>query len=235
MKFPNSYYLRARLWPTLLTSIPIISCYWYFIKPLIDVQLVEIPEMKTVSNVSISAALVFLLIQLNRFLSKEIFQRWYFKDELEMPTTNFILWNDKFFTSETKTLIREKIKNDFAIELYNEEQEKINELNARKQICLAVSQIREVLRGNAMLLRHNIEYGFFRNGLGGCVLAILFSLAGICFSYSSGTQTKSFWLFITLAIIYIIPILLSSFFVNRFGSYYAKILYEQFLSHKSSV
>jgi len=233
MKLPNNYFLRARLWPTILTSIPIMAIYWYYIRPLIEIQLKEIPYLLLASNVSLSAAIVFLLTQVNRFLSKEIFQRYYFKDELQMPTTNYLLCKDKYFTVDAKKITKEKIKISFGIELYSEEQETSDELNARKQVCLAVSQIRNLLRENEMLLRHNIEYGFFRNLLGGCVLAVFFSLVGIYLSYPARFQTGTFLFFIILGVIYLFPILMSSILVSRYGAYYAKILYEQFLSHKS--
>lgn len=230
---PDKYFLRARLWPTVLTSIPVMAIYWYFIKPSLGAQLNEIPYLQLLSNVSFSAAIVFLLIQINRLLAKEIFQRCYFKDEQEMPTTNYLLWKDKFFTIEAKKLIRDKIKISFEIELYSAEQEKSDETGARKQICLAVSQIRELIRGNEMLLRHNIEYGFFRNFLGGCVVAVFSSLAGLYLSYLNGFQSGISVFFLVSSVAYFIPILFSSLLVKRYGGYYAKILFEQFLSHKT--
>lgn len=229
---PDKYFLRARLWPTVLTSIPVMAIYWYFIKPTLGTQLNEIPYLPLLSNVSFSAAIVFLLIQINRFLAKEIFQSFYFKDEQEMPTTNYLLWKDNFFTPQAKKLIRDKIKESFSIELCDEALEKSDESNARKQICLAVSQIRELIRGNEMLLRHNIEYGFFRNFLGGCVVAVFSSIVGAYLSYLYGLQTRVFFFFIVMAVAYFIPIVFSSLLVKKYGRYYAKILYEQFLSHK---
>jgi hypothetical protein len=232
MNLLDPYYLRARFSPTAVTSIPVISLYWYFIRPIVAVQLAEIPYLPMVGDVTLSATIVFLLIQVNRFLSKEIFQRWFFKDELEMPTTNYLLLKDVFFTPQSKRMIREKIHQTFGVELYDEDQEKANEVHARKQICLAVSQIRTFLKENEMLLRHNIEYGFFRNLLGGCVLSVISSLIGLSLSYSTRLQNGTFYYFLVLSIVYVVPILLSKIIVKRFGSYYAKVLYEQFLSTK---
>ena len=59
----------------------------------------------------------------------------------------------------------------------DEESETLNELTCRKQVVTAVSQIRNSLRENKLLLQHNIEYGFFRNFLGGSLIAIVFSIA----------------------------------------------------------
>ena len=44
-------------------------------------------------------------------------------------------------------------------------------------IARVVGQIREMMRDNKMILQHNIEYGFFRNLLGGCVVASIISVA----------------------------------------------------------
>ena len=111
----------------------------------------------------------------------------------------------------------------------SKEEEEADEQNARKQICIAVSQIRNSLRDNKLLLQHNIEYGFFRNLLGGCLIAFVFSICilvnGIV-EAETGLRVTG----IVLSIIYLIPILLSSLIIKRFGNYYSKTLYEQFLS-----
>lgn len=108
-------------------------------------------------------------------------------------------------------------------------EEAANEAKSRKQIVTAVSQIRNALRDNKLLFQHNIEYGFFRNLVGGCVIAILCSivlfLLGI-FNNEPATKLTG----LVLLCIYIIPILFSKFLIKRFGNYYSKILYEQFLT-----
>ncbi|HRN46115.1 MAG TPA: hypothetical protein PLH20_15310, partial [Flavobacterium sp.] len=92
-----------------------------------------------------------------------------------------------------------------------------------------VSQIRNVLRDNSLLLQHNIEYGFFRNLIGGSFLAFLISIVILISSYCSGDiPTRNLGLILT--IIYFLPIILSKFIIDRYGKYYAKILYEQFLT-----
>jgi hypothetical protein len=182
-----------------------------------------------ITGLGLSASLLFLMVQINRFVAKEVFQRFYFQEEIRMPTTNHLLWTDTFFDTSIKEKIRSKIQIKFGLTLMTHEEETLNEPKSRKQIVTAVSQIRNCLRNNTLLLQHNIEYGFFRNLLGGCLVSIIFSISiliyGLFENKSSMMHTGIF-----LTIIYAIPIILSKPIIRRFGNYYSKILYEQFLT-----
>ncbi len=226
----NNYYLKARLFPTALTSIPALILYNKFVAPIYSEKLEVIYDvLPAITNVTFSAAIVFLLVQINRFLSKEIFQKIYFKDEINMPTTDMLLKSNSKIDSGIKQNIETKIKDKFNITLLNSAEEFGNESRARKLIVTAVSQIRNVLRDNEMLLQHNIEYGFFRNLIGGAFLSLLMSIMIVLFSYSANDLPliNLGWI---LVLIYSLPIFLSKVIINRYGNYYAKILYEQFLT-----
>lgn len=226
----NNYYLKARLFPTVLTAIPAIILYNRFIAPIYYEKLENVYSgLPTITDTILSSAIVFLFVQINRFLSKEIFQKIYFKDEKYMPTTNLLLKSNNELEVNIKQNIEDKIKSKFNINLLPENDEINNEQRARTLITTTVSQIRNILRDNPLLLQHNIEYGFFRNLIGGSFIAFVVSLAIIGLSfYVSDTDTKN--LGIVLSIIYFLPILLSKIIIDRYGKYYAKILYEQFLT-----
>jgi len=226
----NNYYLKARLFPTVLTSVPAIVLYNKFIATLYHDKLENIySALPIVTDVILSSAIVFLLVQINRFLSKEIFQKLYFKDEINMPTTNLLLKSNNELETSIKQKIEDKIKNKFDISLLTATEESTEELRARKLIATTVSQIRNVLRGNKLLLQHNIEYGFFRNLIGGSFLAFVISLFLFVFSHFTGDlETRNLGGFLT--IIYFLPIVLSRVIIDRYGKYYAKILFEQFLT-----
>lgn len=226
----NSYYFKARLFPTVLTSIPAIMLYNKFVASLYHDKLENIfSVLPTITDIILSSAIVFLLVQINRFLSKEIFQRLYFKDEINMPTTNLLLKSSNELETSIKQKIEDKIKTKFGISLLSGTDETSDVLSARKLIATAVSQIRNVLRDNSLLLQHNIEYGFFRNLIGGSFLAFLISIIILVHSYySCDLTTRNLgWI---LTITYFLPILFSKLIINRYGNYYAKILYEQFLT-----
>jgi hypothetical protein len=226
----SNYYIKARLFPTILTVIPLLIFVSVVASNLYNNILKEIfVFLPILTNLGLSAALLFLMVQINRFVSKEVFQHFYFHDEIRMPTTNYLLWSDSFFDNLVKEKIRMKIKEKFEIVLMTDSEETDDELKSRKQIVTTVSQIRNSLRDNKLLLQHNIEYGFFRNLLGGCLIAILFSI--VILIYGAVNHDSSLKLTgIILTVIYFIPILFSKSIIKRFGKYYAKILYEQFLS-----
>ena len=226
----NSYYLKARLFPTVLTSIPALIIFNKFIAVIYHDKLDNIyAGLPTITDVIFSGAIIFLLVQINRFLSKELFQRLYFKDEIKMPTTNLLLKSNNELEPSIKQKLEDKIKNKFEISLLPLNEEIADETRARKLIVTTVSQIRNLLRDNSMLLQHNIEYGFFRNLIGGSFLAFIISLIIFFYSICEGDiATRN--LGIILTSIYFLPILLSKTIITRFGKYYAKILYEQFLT-----
>ena len=173
----NSYYLKARLFPTVLTSIPALIIFNKFIAVIYHDKLDNIyAGLPTITDVIFSGAIIFLLVQINRFLSKELFQRLYFKDEIKMPTTNLLLKSNNELEPSIKQKLEDKIKNKFEISLLPLNEEIADETRARKLIVTTVSQIRNLLRDNSMLLQHNIEYGFFRNLIGGSFLAFIISL-----------------------------------------------------------
>ncbi len=228
--FKNIYFYRARLFPAVLTSIPMLVLFYKVIAVKYNDALKNIYDvLPIITNLGLSTAIIFLCIQINRLIAKEIFQRFYFREELFMPTTNHIMVKNIFYAEPIKNDIRNKIKDKFSITLLDSNEEQQNENNARKVIAAAVSQIRIALKGNSMLLQHNIEYGFWRNLIGGSLLSVLFSAVILFYgNYYHLPDLKTAGLI--CLIIYIIPILLSKLIINYYGRYYSKILYEQFLS-----
>ena len=226
----NSYFYRARLFPALITSIPMLI----FINKIIAVQYADILKnvydiLPLIAHLGLSGAIIFLCIQINRIVAKEIFQRFHFKEELFMPTTNHLLVSSTYYPITVKDKIRNKIKTEFKIILADAQAEAQDENNARKIIATAVSQIRNILRGNSLLLQHNIEYGFWRNLIGGSLIAVFFSIA--IFTYGAYNQLKDQMLIGAICFfLYLIVIILNKYIIRRYGNYYSKILYEQFLS-----
>ena len=224
------YYFKARLFPTVITSIPLFVFVIQVLKPLYGESLKKIFDiLPMLTSLGIYAGLVFLSVQINRFVSKEIFQRFFFKEDSNMPTTNYLLWNNVFFAVDTKKGIREKILSSYNITLLTPAEEQQDDLRARNLIVHAVSQIKNKLRGNAVLVQHNIEYGFIRNLIGGSLIAIIFSIAITIYAliYQDGTLRNTG---IILLVIYSLPIIFSKLLITKYGRYYAKVLYEQFMS-----
>lgn len=226
----NAYYFKARLFPTVITSIPLIVFVTQVLYPFYGASLKKVYDiLPMLTSLGIYAGLVFLSVQINRFVSKEIFQTFFFKEDINMPTTNYLLWNNTFFAFDTKKAIREKVLSSFKITLLNPTEEQQDDLKARKLIVHAVSQIKSKLRDNTILFQHNIEYGFIRNLIGGSLIALIFSIVIITYALISGDGTLRNIGLIFL-IIYSLPIAFSKFVITKYGRYYAKVLYEQFMS-----
>lgn len=228
----NSYYIRARLFPTLLTCIPLVIITNNLIAQFCAEQFKELSTTLTaLAGTGISTAIIFLLAQINRIISKEIFQKWFFQDELKMPTVDYLLFSNTFFEPGLKKTLREKITSKYNLQLKNEEEEKSDEVKARSVIAVAIAQIRNDLRESKLLLQHNIEYGFIRNLIGGSLLAVVFSVAlivyGVNISNNSLINTG-----IICFLVYLFPLLMCKSLIIKYGHYYAKILFEQFQSLK---
>jgi hypothetical protein len=224
----NKYYLQARLFPTVLTAIPLFVLVNEVVVKFYGSKLQEVLSiLPHLTSFSITAALLFLFVQINRIISKQIFQILYFRDELYMPTTTRLLWKDNNIETSIKTVLRNKIYEKFEIRLMTAVEEESNELNARKKVAFSVSQVRNSLRDNALLLQHNIEFGFMRNLLGGCIPAILFSVGIILFSNfvdNTVLRTEGY----ILLLLYFLPVLLSKWIITIYGNTYQKVLFEQF-------
>lgn len=227
----TKYYLNARLFPSILTCVPLLVIANNFIINNANQLLPLSSIFQILINIGISGALIFLMVQVNRLLAKEIFQKIYFQDELKMPTVNQLMAHDLTLEESIKSTIRERIYQYYNITLVEHELEKTEEARARKILATALSQCRNDLRDNSLLLQHNIEYGFVRNFIGGSLLAFLFSIATIFYSVAIESKALQFTgVFLSLA--YLIVLLCSKSLINYYGKTYAKIFFEQFLSIK---
>lgn len=224
----NEYYLKARLMPTVLTIIPLVTFYVYVISPAIDTVLAPVWNLLPVlTDITINAAFMFMLVSLNRFLSKIIFQRFFYHDDLKMPTTDYLLPDNKDLDKVSRNRYYDLILHDFDIDMRKDLKSLKTENENRIMIARTVGQIRQMLRGNKMLLQHNIEYGFFRNLVGGSVLAVIFSIVLIVISYKleAGAMKVAA---ISMLCVYLLPIAFSKSIIKYHGRNYANVLFEQY-------
>lgn len=227
----DRYYFFARLLPAAITAVPFVTLYVYTAGSKLTQALTHVWGVGAkIFQVAPAVGIVFLMVQLVRFVSKELFQRLYFQDDLDMPTTRYLLHSSGHFSTEMHSRLRVRIRRDFDLSIPTADDEQHDERQARKQIAGCVSQIRNRLRNNAFLLRHNIEFGFFRNLLGGCAVGAIVSLGILYFFRYVQPAPVAFWLTAFFEIVYVFLLVLSKFILNRFGHYYAVVLYDQYLS-----
>lgn len=184
----DEYIKKARVYPAVLSLYLPLAL-------IIGFALCNVENLKTlgigcsivsvlISSAILTAAIRFWLGQVCRMVSKRLFQYPLFKeDESYMPTTEFLLWKDSVYPDPVKRDIHKKIRDMYGIKLCSKQTETIDESQARKLIATAVRQIREDTRGDNMLLRYNIDFGFWRNLAGGCALGCMISVVVAALDY----------------------------------------------------
>lgn len=227
MKF-DKYNRTARIYPSIIVLLPFliftIYCDIENLKDVFD----DLLKVKIIGNVAISAVLMYFLTQINRFLGKFLFEKNIFSNEIEMPTTNFLLFSDTEFSSEYKRQIREQISKDFKIDLPDEQEENLDLKNTRKRIVEAVGLIRQKVKNGRLLLQHNIEYGFARNLIGGAIIGLVMSLFDVVYFFKHDNNLIGI-ISITLAIGFGILLLIHKPIIKHLGNQYAKRLFQEYL------
>ena len=229
MKF-DLYDIKSRAFPSFLSIMPILIFGHFYLYTKIPNFLDSIFRMKILGHVSASIVFTYLFMHVCRFVSKKFYQDKYFKDELHMPSTNYLMWSNDKYSHGYKQQIHEKIKTDFGIVLSTQKEETNNELEARKKIVEAIGQIRIRVKDGYLLLQHNIEYGFIRNLIGGSTVALILCLFNILSFCTYGKNSTALVLSISLFVLYSIPVFFSKMLISYYGNNYAKRLIEEYMS-----
>lgn len=230
MKF-DVYSLKGRVLPALFTIVlPIMVFNHFCVSEEFSKFVGEVIGAKIVSNLTIAFIALYFLSEAGRMIGKNVFEKKYFKGEMDMPTTCFLLFGDSQFSVFHKVKIRKKIKADFKIVLPGEEEEKKDVESSKKQIVEALSLIRKKLHGNKFLLQHNVEYGAMRNSIGGSVLGAIVSIANCLFFVYVLPNDLALLISFSLLLIYGLLILLSKVIIDFYGINYAKILFREYIA-----
>lgn len=222
---PDRYEIETHYYPALLNSLPFLLLGYYFFSH-IDSEFWKQAAAVTIGSIGIVGALYWLEMSLCRALGKFIEDKLYSSGS-KMPTTELMLIKDNRMTQRRKTAITTKVKSDFNIELENNLEDTRNN---RILINEAVGQIRtKIGRNNPLVSQRNRQYGFFRNTLGGAVLALLASLAGVLISVVTGNDVAHemsllFTILYASGIVVLFPLL------KFMGNQYAIALYDEYLA-----
>jgi hypothetical protein len=174
-----------------------------------------------------SAALVYFMMQVNRLIGLEIFQRWVSQDELNFPTTRWLLADDTEMSAAQRESIKQKIQRDFQVALLPESMG--DNVQVRRHNADIVGRIRGYVGSPPKLLQFNIEYGFFRNLIGASVLVLA---AGLANAYLYSEQLLPEWVYrLSLAYSFFAGILvcLARPIIERLGTQYARVLFQTYL------
>lgn len=228
MKF-DRYYLFARIFPALLTAVPLILFNHFYINSELSGFLHTVSSFQWIAEVSMPLVFISFLVFISRSISKMIIENKRYGGETRMPTTNILLYGNDLYSMEYKNKIHKKIYNDFDIKLLSQHEERTDEAEARKRIVEAVSHIREKVKGGRLLLQHNIEYGFFRNLVGGAVVGAIFSLFCTIFFYFFYQSPLAFVLSLLGTIIYTGLVISHTWIMDWLGYLYAKRLIQEYM------
>lgn len=225
----DSYEKKAVVAPAILILLPYAVLQGYFLNVKIDGFEHVLDALKELSKLALPFVFLYFITSTSRLIGKEIFEKWFFQDSLHLPTTQFLLYSDKTLSISNKKAIRTKIEAEFPIKLLSEAKEVADEQEARRTITDAVGHIRQKLKGGYMILKRNIQYGFWRNLIGGSVIAFTNSLINLLIFNYLEPQVAAFWMSGVLAIIYAILLGSSKWAIGRLGRVYARTLYEEYM------
>ncbi len=219
------YQLYARIVPSILSSIPALLYQYFFLNQEIANFLQFLDSLKFIGDITISIVILYFISQTNRLIAKKLFE----KKEIYLPTTNFLLFSNQEYSKEYKQKIYEKIQHTFDIRLPTKNEQEKNEMNSRKRIAEAMSLVRKRIGNGKLLLQHNIEYGFWRNLIGGTIFAIIFSGMDAYFAYIQ-SNASILVLSISLLIVYSIPLFLNKYIIQKVSALYARTLIQEYMA-----
>ncbi len=226
----DQYTIIARIFPAIVSSISFFVLYYFLLREQIGSFLSELLSIQWISDITISVALIFLLVQLSRFISKELYEKKIFCDGLGLPTSNYLLHLDSFYSPDYTKKIHQKIYNDFNINIPSPKKELSNEIESRKIIAESVSLVRAKVGVGNLVQQHNIEYGFVRNIVGGSVIAATISVFNMAIFYWLNFNLTAFILSGILAILFLLPVGFGGRLIKSFGTSYARILIQEYMS-----
>ncbi len=220
----NKYQLYARIIPSIFSSIPALLFQYFFLNQEIANFLQFLGGLNFIWNITISVVILYFLSQMNRLIAKNFFE----KEEIYMPTTDFLLFFNPKYSKEYKQEIYKRIQKDFNIQLPTGKEQNENELNSRKRIAEAMSLVRKKVGAGKLLLQHNIEYGFWRNLIGGTIFAILFSGLDAYFALIQ-SNNSILTVSIIMLIVYLILLFSNKYIIQKVGALYARVLIQEYM------
>jgi hypothetical protein len=225
----NSYNITARIYPAIITSIPFYVFHFFYLSPTLGQFWGDLLGIQIASDATIILALLFLFAQLNRHVSKQLFQNKMFAKGLAFPTTDYLLHFDSHFSKPYRSQIHAKIKNDFGIDIPSHEEEKQDPAHARKIINEAIGRVRVKVGDGKLVGQHNAEYGFARNLAGGAIIALCMSVADAIF-FAVLHDAVAAWFSVALIVIYFLVIIFSKQIINAFAHHYAEKLIDEYMA-----
>ena len=216
----DEYTVHARIYPGLICAIPAFVLVATFENEAVTRVIRDVAAIEVVSKLSVGLAVFVLQIQLARLIGKDLFENRLFKDEMNFPTTDFLLASNTTLSRDFKASLAQKITIEFGLHLPSLDEEQTDEIDARTRVKDIVARIRAATGGATLVLQRNWEYGFARNLVGGSAIAAVLSAIellvyfGTPLGYVFGTCTGAFGA----------TLLAGPWLLRRYANHYAKQL-----------
>lgn len=221
-QYTDAYSLRARIFPAVLCTLAGSGLVWYFLG--LDYSVLEFPWPKIFTGALASAAILGLISWLMQASGKFIVEKLMFDGKLAMPTVTLLIDDTSTkLSSILRSEIVAKIKEDQNVDLPRliAKHDDVNSIALCRDVEHCVARMREHTRGDAFLLRENIQYGFWRNMTGGLVII---SFLALVLGWVTGPSLHSFTPFIAV----LFAIGLTLLITRRTAYEYAKRLFEAY-------
>ena len=234
--FKDEYAVKARFIPAFLTAIPFGFLIAYPLSEYVmslkhGFEIFAKCSFYTSLTVSLFVITIFAWAFLVRLIAKYI-ESIVFKDELSFPTTKLLMWCDTYYPKDIKRKIHRRIKEDFDVQLSNENSEKTNPIEAAKKIARVVARIRDKVKDGRIVLQYNIHYGAIRNFTAGSAISLMASILLTYMGYSNDSMRSAMDMGIILSLLYMIVLLTAKFTWSFLGKLYAKTLLDEYMSRE---
>ena len=219
----DKYGRTARLFPALLCLPPYLLIDQDVLSKYFPATITS-GIFVTLGDVSLSVVLLYLLVQVNRMVSKLLFE-----DRRAFPTTQALMPGGAGLSDQYRSRIALKVNADFRLSLPDTHAVALDREAAEQRCAEIGSQIVNRVAKGRLLYQHNIEYGFVRNLLGGCVLSFAVSCVAACaFRWVVPDHARLIFS-LALATAYFIPLLFSRWILGYFSRAYAHILFREYV------
>jgi hypothetical protein len=219
----NEYGVKARLFPALLCLPPFLLFKVFAIDPFVPPGLLNKLFVVIAADVSYSAILIYLLAQINRFVSKSLFE-----DKAKFPSTLMLLPSSRKMSAQLRQLIGQRIQRDFHMSLPTAADEEGNPADAKTRSREIASLIVNKVGRGKLLFQHNIEYGFVRNLVGGSLVALVVSIAAATVFAWVLPEHNAEVIARVFTFLYLLPVIFSRQIIRHFGEEYAEILFREY-------
>ena len=175
MQWFDQYEIRARIAPTVVVLSPLIFALFFILLVVSESVAASLGGVAGVALI-LAYALSFVPRHLGKRIERGLWASWG-----GAPTTRMLRWRDPTLEEETKRQMRARAEQVSSITLSTQDEEAADPDEADERISQSFVQVRATVRQEdpqGLWSKHNAEYGFDRNLLGGKWLWLGFSVIG---------------------------------------------------------